>query len=52
MNYQLILGVAAGFLAGIVAALRVIAPLTKTTKDDKVLAAAEKVEEVVDGLKK
>ncbi len=34
-------------LAGIIVALKVIAPLTKTTADDKVLAAAEKAESVL-----
>lgn len=48
----LVLVVLAGVLAGVVAALKVIAPATKTTKDDKVLEYAEKAEEVVDGLKK
>lgn len=34
-----------GLLAGGVAALKVIAPRTKTTKDDKVLEVLEKAEE-------
>lgn len=50
MSLSLVLAVVAGVLAGAVAALKVIAPLTKTDKDDKVLAYAEKAEEVVGGL--
>ena len=38
------------FLAGAVAALKVIAPRTATTVDDKVLDVAEKAEAVVEGL--
>lgn len=37
-------------LTGVVAALKIIAPLTKNTVDDKVLAVAEKVEDVATGL--
>lgn len=39
-----------GLLAGAIAALKIIAPKTKTTADDKVLAVAEKAEEVLEGL--
>jgi hypothetical protein len=39
-----------GLLAGAVAALRIIAPATKTTKDDKLLEYAEKAETVVEKL--
>jgi hypothetical protein len=38
------------FLAGLVAGLKVVAPLTKTTVDDKILDVAEKAEAVVVGL--
>lgn len=36
-----------GALAGLVAGLKIIAPRTKTTKDDKVLEYAEKALEVL-----
>jgi hypothetical protein len=49
---ELALAVAAGVLAGIVVALKVIAPLTKTTVDDKALQVAEKVKTVADLIKK
>jgi hypothetical protein len=39
-----------GLLAGVIAALKVIAPKTANTVDDAVLAAAEKVEGVVETL--
>lgn len=45
---ELALAVIAGVIAGVIAALKIIAPKTKTTKDDKVLEAAEKAEPVVD----
>lgn len=38
------------FVAGIVAGLKVIAPLTKNTVDDKILLYAEDVEKVLEGL--
>jgi xanthosine utilization system XapX-like protein len=38
-----ILSIGAGLLVGIVAALKLIAPRTKNTVDDKVLAYADKV---------
>ena len=40
-----------GLLAGVVAALKVIAPKTKTTADDKVLAGATAAQGVLDKLK-
>ena len=43
--------VVAGVLAGVVAALKIIAPLTKTTKDDTVLKYAEDAEKMVDEAK-
>lgn len=39
-----------GLLTGAIVALRVIAPRTKTTVDDKILAGAEKVESVLEDL--
>ena len=48
----LALAILAAVLAGIVVALKVIAPLTKTTVDDKVLDYAEKAESVIDPLVK
>lgn len=41
---SLVVGVLAGALAGVIAALKLIAPLTKNTVDDKALEYAEKVE--------
>lgn len=46
-----ILTYAAAVLAGVIVALRVIAPRTKTKKDDKALEYAEKAEEVIGNLK-
>lgn len=40
-----------GILAGVIAALKVIAPKTKTTVDDKVLEGAEVAQGVIDKLK-
>lgn len=48
----LALAVLAGVLAGLVVALKAIAPLTKNTVDDKVLDYAEKAESVIDPLTK
>ena len=48
MDLTLFLGIAGGLLAGIVVALKVIAPLTRTTADDKALEYAEKAKTVVD----
>lgn len=47
MDYSHLIALALGLLAGAVAALKIIAPLTKTTKDDAVLEKLEKVEDVV-----
>jgi hypothetical protein len=48
MDLTLVLAVLGGVLAGVVVALRVIAPLTRNTVDDKVLAGAEKAKTVAD----
>lgn len=40
-----------GLLAGGIAALKVIAPKTKTTKDDKVLEVLEKAEDFLPAAK-
>lgn len=45
-----ILLIASGALAGVIVALKVIAPLTKNTVDDKILVYAEDVEKVLEGL--
>ena len=45
-----ILLVASGVIAGLIVGLKVIAPLTKNTIDDKVLLYAEDVEKVLEGL--
>lgn len=49
---DLVIAVIAGILAGIIAALTIIAPRTKTTVDDKVLEVAKQVEPFVEGLVK
>jgi hypothetical protein len=49
---QLVLVAAAGVLAGVVAALKVIAPKTANTVDDKILEVAEQAENFVDPLVK
>lgn len=43
MDLTTVLVFVAGLLAGVIAGLKVIAPLTKTKVDDKVLEYAEKV---------
>jgi hypothetical protein len=48
---ELYLLLAAAVLAGLVVALRRIAPLTKNTVDDKALAVAEKAATVAEMLK-
>lgn len=45
-----ILLIAGGVLSGVILALKVIAPLTKNTVDDKILVYAEDVEKVLEGL--
>ena len=44
MNLQNILLVAGGLVSGVIIGLKVIAPLTSTTKDDAVLARLEALE--------
>jgi hypothetical protein len=46
-----ILLIAAGVLAGGIAALKVIAPKTATTKDDEILARLEALEAIVEKLR-
>lgn len=41
--FELLVAVAVGLVVGAVAALKVIAPKTETTKDDELLALLEKV---------
>ena len=48
MDYTHLLSLAAGLLGGLIAGLRVVAPLTKSDKDDRVLALLLKMEQVVD----
>lgn len=43
MDYATILAYAVGVLTGLVAGLKLIAPRTKNTYDDKVLAVLEKI---------
>jgi len=45
-----ILLIAGGVLSGVILALKVIAPLTKNTVDDKILVYAEDVEKVLEGI--
>jgi hypothetical protein len=45
MDLTTVLVFVTGLLAGAIAALKVIAPRTKTTKDDKLLEAFEKAED-------
>lgn len=49
---DLVIAVIAGILAGVIAALTIIAPRTKNTVDDKVLEVAKQVEPFVEGLVK
>lgn len=48
---DLVLGIAGGVLVGVIAALTLVAPLTKTTIDDKALAYAEKLEGIIESLR-
>lgn len=50
MDLAHVLAFGLGALAGLVAALKVIAPVTKTTKDDAVLEVLEKVKDIADHL--
>jgi hypothetical protein len=52
MDFTLVFAVAGGLVAGIVVALKIIAPLTKTTVDDQALAIAEKIKALADALNK
>lgn len=52
MDLSLIIAIAAGLLAGAVAALQVIAPKTANTTDDAVLARLAALEELVKNLVK
>lgn len=47
----LVISIAVSLFVGGVAALKFVAPKTKTDKDDKVLAALEKLEPLVEFLK-
>lgn len=52
MDLTLVIGIALGLLTGAVAGLTVLAPLTRTTVDDKALAIAVKVKQLAESLKK
>lgn len=52
MDISLILSCAVGVLAGAVVALKVIAPKTKNTVDDKVLERLEALEKMLTGASK
>lgn len=49
--FELAVAFALGLLGGAIAALKVIAPRTKTKADDKALEVLEKVEDVAEKLK-
>mgnify|MGYP001558947325 CR=1 FL=1 len=51
MDLSVIFSAAVGILAGVLVALRVIAPLTKTKADDAVLARLESLEALIPGAK-
>jgi hypothetical protein len=46
MDFSIIVSIAIGLLAGAVVALRYIAPKTKTSKDDAILARLEALEKL------
>lgn len=50
MSLELVLAVVGGLVVGGVAALKIIAPKTKSTIDDAVLARLEKLEELLKAL--
>lgn len=50
MSLSLVLAVVAGVLAGAIAALKLIAPKTATTKDDDVLKRLEALEALAEKL--
>lgn len=50
MTLALVITAVSGILVGIVATLKVIAPATKNTVDDKILDYAEKAEAVVESI--
>lgn len=52
MDLSLYIALGAALLAGLVVALRRIAPLTATKKDDAALAALEPVSKIADDLVK
>lgn len=52
MNLQNVLMIAGGVLVGAIAALKLIAPKTKNTTDDAVLARLEALEALVENLLK
>lgn len=52
MDFSILISSALGLLAGAVVALKVIAPLTRTKVDDKVLERLEQLEKMVAAVKK
>ncbi len=52
MDLNMILMLALGLVGGVVVGLKVIAPMTSTTVDDKVLARLEQIESVLKSLQK
>ena len=48
MDIEVIVAVAVVVVGAAVALLRIIAPKTKTAKDDKALEVLEKIEDIVD----
>lgn len=51
MDLSLIISVAVGLLAGVIVALKVIAPKTQTKADDALLARLEALEALIPGHK-
>jgi len=49
MDIEIIVAVAAVVIGAAIGILKIVAPKTKTDKDDKALEILEKVEDVVDG---
>jgi hypothetical protein len=44
MDFGILISVAGGLVAGVIVALKVIAPLTSSKLDDRILAVLEKLE--------
>lgn len=49
LSIEVIVGIAVVVVGAAVAVLKIVAPKTKTLKDDKALDVLEKVEDLIDG---